>query len=213
MDEIASLSQGLLKTALITVTCCATGFIVALIMVALRRLGSRPVAALLDTLSYVLRGVPVLALLFLVYFGLPGLGLRVPSLVAMMLSLGLIAAAYIAEVFRGALDGVENDELLAATAMGMSRFQVLIHVEFPQMLRFSVPGVVNEFTSVLKYSPFAYTVGIPEMTKQAMTLSATTLKGVEIYLAAGILYFITYRFLLIGIHRVEAYFRVPGIGD
>ena len=47
------------------------------------------------------------------------------------------------------------------------------------MFRFAVPGMVNEFTSVLKYSPFAYTVGIPEITKQAMSLTATTLRGIE----------------------------------
>jgi polar amino acid transport system permease protein len=78
------------------------------------------------------------------------------------------------------------------------------------MLRFSVPGMINEFTAVLKYSPFAYTVGIPEITKQAMTLSATTLRGVEIYLAVGILYFAIYRFLLLGVQLIERRFRIPG---
>ena len=80
------------------------------------------------------------------------------------------------------------------------------------MLRFAVPGMVNEFTTVLKYSPFAYTVGIPEITKQAMTLTSTTLRGVEVYLAVGVLYFAIYRILLLGVHWVERRYHVPGIG-
>ena len=76
--------------------------------------------------------------------------------------------------------------------MGMTKLQVLWYIDLPQMLRFSVPGMVNEFTSVLKYSPFAYTVGIPEITKQAIALTSTTLRGVEVYLAVGILYLLVY---------------------
>ena len=95
--------------------------------------------------------------------------------------------------------------------MGMTRLQVLRYIEFPQMLRFAFPGLINEFTMVLKYSPFAYTVGIPEITKQAMTLTATSMRGVEIYFAVGILYFVIYRTLLVSLHLLERYFRVPGI--
>jgi polar amino acid transport system permease protein len=149
---------------------------------------------------------------FLVYFGLPGFGVRVSPMVAMMLSLGLIAGAYLAEVFRGALGSVDANETLAARAMGLTKIQIFLHIEFPQMMRFAFPGIVNEFTSVLKYSPFAYTVGIPEITKQAMSLSATTLRGVEIYLAVGFLYFAIYRVVLVGFDAVERRFRVPGIG-
>jgi polar amino acid transport system permease protein len=74
-----------------------------------------------------------------------------------------------------------------------------------------MPGMVNEFTTVLKYSPFAYTVGIPEITKQAMALVGTTNQGIEIYLAAGVLYFMIYRILLAGLEAVERYFRIPGM--
>lgn len=95
----------------------------------------------------------------------------------------------------------------------MTRFQTFWHIEMPQMLRFSLPGMVNEFTSVLKYSPFAYTVGIPEITKEAITLTATTLQGAEIYLVVGILYFSIYRILLVGVRTLERYFRVPGIAS
>jgi polar amino acid transport system permease protein len=210
---LAQLAGGVSYTILVTVACCATAMVVGLAVAAARRVfPCRALSHSLDVFVYVFRSVPVLVLLFLVYFGLPGTGLRVSPLVAMMLSLGVIAGAYLAEVFRGALDGIDASEIMAAQAMGMSRWRIFLSIELPQMLRFSVPGMVNEFTNVLKYSPFAYTVGIPEITKRALALSSSTLRGVEIYLAAGILYFLVYRFLLIGVRVLEKRYRVPGIG-
>jgi polar amino acid transport system permease protein len=145
----------------------------------------------------------------MVYFGLPGIGIKPPPLMAMALSLGLIAGAYLTEVFRGAFNSIDSAEIIAAQAMGMGRVQVLRYIEIPQMLRFAVPGMVNEFTSVLKYSPFAYTVGIPEVTKEAMTLTANTLRGIEVYLAVGILYFSIYRILLVGVQLIQKYYEIP----
>jgi len=185
----------------------ASGLAVA----SLRRLGLPGLALLLDLYTYVYRGVPVLVMLFIVYFGLPGIGFKVSPLWAMMLSLGLIAGAYVGEVFRGALDAIDRHEILAAQAAGLSRLQVLTAIEWPQMIRMAVPGLVNEFTTILKYSPFAFTVGLPEITKQAMTLTSTTLRGLEIYLAVGVLYFAIYRVLLIGVKSLERRFHVPGL--
>jgi polar amino acid transport system permease protein len=210
IDILLQLAQGVVYTVVVTLACCATGLITGLLVAGLRRLALLGVALPLDVFTYVFRGVPVLVLLFIVYFGLPGLGVKVSPLLAMMLSLGLIAGAYLGEVFRGAMDAVDPNEIVAAQAMGMTRLQILIWIEVPQMLRFSFPGMINEFTTVLKYSPFAYTVGIPEITKQAMTLSATTLRGVEIYLAVGLLYFAIYRLLLLGVQLIERRFRIPG---
>lgn len=198
---------------LVTLVCSLTGLVVGLILSSLRRLNFKGINPLIDAYAYVFRGVPVLVLLFIVYFGLPGIGFKVPPLLAMALSLGLIASAYLAEVFRGAFNSVDPAEILAGEAMGMTRWQVLLHIELPQMLRFSVPGMVNEFTTVLKFSPFAYTVGIPEITKQAMTLTATTLRGIEIYLAVGVLYFVIYRVCLIGVQVLSKRYQIPGIGS
>ena len=211
-DILAQLAQGISYTVLVTLVCSATGLFVGLFVACLRRLNFAWLRRAIDSYTYIFRGVPVLVLLFMVYFGLPGVGFKVPPLMAMALSLGLVASAYLAEVFRGAFNSVDPAEIVAAEAMGMSRIQVLFYIEIPQMLRFSVPGMVNEFTTVLKYSPFAYTVGIPEITKQAMTLTATTLRGIEVYLAVGILYFAIYRFCLIGVQLLSKRYQIPGMG-
>ncbi|MEI6611548.1 MAG: amino acid ABC transporter permease [Polynucleobacter sp.] len=210
-EILAQLAQGLSYTVLVTLVCCATGLVIGLTLACLRRLSIPGLTPIIDAYTYVFRGVPVLVLLFMVYFGLPSVGIKVPPLMAMAMSLGLVTSAYLAEVFRGAFNSVDAMEVLAGEAMGMSRLQVLWYIELPQMLRFSVPGMINEFTSVLKYSPFAYTVGIPEITKQAIALTSTTLRGVEVYFAVGILYFAIYRILLIGIQLINRHYEIPGL--
>lgn len=211
LDILAQLAQGISYTVVVTLVCSLTGLGVGLLMASLRRLDIPWLIPLIDCYTYVFRGVPVLVLLFMVYFGLPGVGFKVPPLMAMALSLGLVASAYLAEVFRGAFNSVDPAEIIAAQAMGMTRIQVLRFIELPQMLRFSIPGMVNEFTSVLKYSPFAYTVGIPEITKQAMTITSTTLRGIEVYLAVGILYFVIYRICLLGVQLLSKRYLIPGM--
>lgn len=213
MDILLDLGHGLVYTVTVTIVCSMTGLVVGLLLSSLHRLSIRSISFLIDIYTYIFRGIPVLVLLFMVYFGLPGIGIKPPPLLAMAMSLGLVAGAYLTEVFRGAFDSVDPAEIVAAQAMGLSRIQVLRYIEIPQMLRFSVPGMVNEFTSVLKYSPFAYTVGIPEITKEAMTLTANTLKGIEIYLAVGILYFAIYRILLVGIQLIQKHYEIPGMKE
>jgi len=213
LDILLQLGKGVVYTVVVTLVCSMTGLVVGLLLSSLHRLSIKSISFLIDIYTYVFRGVPVLVLLFMVYFGLPGIGIKPPPLLAMALSLGLVAGAYLTEVFRGAFNSVDSAEIIAAQAMGMSRIQVLRYIEIPQMLRFAIPGMVNEFTSVLKYSPFAYTVGIPEITKEAMTLTATTLKGVEIYLAVGILYFAIYRILLIGVQLIQKHYEIPNMQE
>jgi polar amino acid transport system permease protein len=211
-DILAQLAHGISYTVLVTLVCSATGLVIGLTLACLRRLSIASLTPFIDIYTYVFRGVPVLVLLFMVYFGLPSVGLKVPPLMAMAMSLGLVTSAYLAEVFRGAFNSVNAVEILAGEAMGMTKLQVLWYIDLPQMLRFSVPGMINEFTSVLKYSPFAYTVGIPEITKQAIALTSTTLRGVEVYFAVGILYFAIYRILLVGIQLINRHYQIPGLG-
>lgn len=128
LDILAKLAQGVGFTVIVTLTCCMTGLAVGLAVVCLRRM-VRGLTPLLDAFTYIFRGIPVLVLLFMVYFGLPSIGIKPPPLLAMALSLGLISGAYLAEVFRGALNSVDSSEVIAAEAMGMSRLQIFNFIE------------------------------------------------------------------------------------
>lgn len=205
------LLEGIGNTLLVTFTCFLSAFLTGLTVAVLRRLSPLPLQKILDLLVFILRGIPILIAVFLVYFGLPSIGIYVSPLVAMNLSVGLISGSYIAEVFRGALKLVEPFEITVAKVAGMRQLQVIINIELPQMpqmLRFSVPGIINEFSSVLKATPFAYTVGIAEITKQAMSLTAITLNGLQIYTLAGVLYFIIYKAFTLLARVFEKKYRI-----
>lgn len=210
---IGQLGTGIGHTMLVTLTCFATGMVSGLIFIALRQLALPGLCGLINALVFVLRGVPILVLLFLVYFGLPGLGLRIDGLTAMNLSLGLVAGAYLSEVFRGALLSVERSELLAAEAMGMSRAQTLAYIEIPQMLRFAFPGIVNELTGVLKNSVFAYAIGIGEIMRQAVALTSTTDFGVMIYIVSGLLYYLIYQSILLVMRALDRHWGMRGMSS
>lgn len=200
------LLEGVSNTLLVTFTCFLSAFFVGLAVAVLRRLCPRPLQRMLDILVFTLRGIPVLIAVFLVYFGLPSISINVSPLMAMNISIGLISGSYLAEVFRGALTLVEPVEITAAKIAGMSRLQIILNIKLPQMLRFSVPGIINEFSSVLKATPFAYTVGIAEITKQAMSLTAFTMNGLQIYALSGVLYFTIYKiFILLAVFFEKKY--------
>ncbi|ACR70821.2 amino acid ABC transporter ATP-binding protein [Edwardsiella ictaluri] len=205
VNVVLQLSQGVITTTLVTVSCFITGMVVALLLTGIRQLELPGVRHLLDSCVFIFRSVPVLVLVlvFLVYFGLPNLGWSVSAMIAINLSLGLIAAAFLSEVFRGALNAVDRTELLAAKSMGLGRLQIFFNIEAPQMIRFSFPGVVNEFSTVLKNSAFAYTIGISEIMRQAMALTSTTNLGVLVYVIVGFLYFCIYKVILFLMGLVE----------
>ena len=110
VDILLTLLRGAGYTFLITVCCAATALVAGLGIAIARELGGAWLSAVLSAWVYVFRGVPMLVLLFIVFFGLPGIGIDVPPLLAMMLSLGLISGAYLAEVFRGAFAEVNPNE-------------------------------------------------------------------------------------------------------
>jgi len=210
-DILMALAKGAGYTILVTIASIGAGLAIGLLMAVLSRWQWKPVALFLAAYLHVFRSVPVLVLLFIVFFGLPGIGIRIPPFTSMVLSLGLVSGAYLAEIFRGAMSAVDRDEILAAEAMGMNRMQSFLYIILPQMFRMSIPGMINEFTSVLKYTPFAYTVGIPEIMKEAMSLAALTLRGVEIYLAVGMIYFVIYKLFVMFFMALEKKFRIPGL--
>ena len=210
-DILIILARGAGYTILVTVASVSAGLAMGLFLAVLSTLRWKAVSFFLAAYIYVFRSVPALVLLFLVFFGLPGLGIRISPFVSIVLSLGMISGAYLAEIFRGAMAAVDQGEIVAAEASGMNRVQIFLYIIFPQMFRMSIPGMINEFTSVLKYTPFAYTVGIPEIMKEAMSLAVMTLRGLEIYLAVGIIYFIIYRLFVMLFMMLEKNFRIPGL--
>jgi polar amino acid transport system substrate-binding protein len=167
-----------LQGALVTLMISAASFALASplgITLATLRLYRGPVGRALSA-AYVelFRGTPLLLQLYVLYFGLAGV-VRLSPLVAAVLGLALNYGAYEAEVYRAALLAVPAAQTEAACALGMSRWQAIRHVVFPQALRTALPAVTNDFVALLKDSSLISVITVVELTKR-MTIVAVELR-------------------------------------
>jgi polar amino acid transport system permease protein len=149
-------------------------------------------------------------LLFIIYFGLPTIGLNFSPLVSVVLGLGLCSSAYQAQIYRGAILSIGSEQMEAGLSLGMSKFQTLYSIILPQAVRLSLPGFTNEFTIVLKDSPLAYAVGIAEILKYGRDLIVTSFKPFEIYLACALIYFVLFQMFYYLFKYIASRYEVPG---
>ena len=157
------------------------------------------------------RGMPVLLLLFLFYYGLLAqIGINLSSIAASCLVLGLASSAYQSQIFRGSIQGLPAGQLKAARALGMSDGKAIVCIILPQALRLSIPGWSNEFSILLKDSAMCFVLGTPEIMARTHFVASRTSEHLPLYFTAGVLYLIL---TLIGIRLLrglERKVRIPG---
>jgi len=170
------LTTGLPVTLMLTLFGLLIGFTLGLILALMRVYGAKEVGWLASGYEKLFRGIPLLILIFIFTFGIPSLFWYLEPLerpiAGVVLALGLRSGAYQSQIFRGAILSVNPGQMEAGRALGMSGIQSFRHVVFPQALRLAIPGWSNEYAVVIKDSSFAYAVGIIEMTKAALRISA-----------------------------------------
>jgi len=188
---IANWSPELLSAAGMTLELTAMAFAVALaIGVAVGTLRSRtrwlgrPFALYVE----LFRGTPLLVQLFFIYYGLAQVGVVMPAMVAAVIGLGLNGGAYISEIVRGALAGIDKGQYDAAHAMGMSGLSTLLHVVMPQALRIATPPLVNAISSMLKDTSLVSLLAITEMMNIANQIYSRTFRAFEIFAVVALMY-------------------------
>jgi polar amino acid transport system permease protein len=191
----------------------ALGFLVGLPMAVLQMYGRRWIAAVISAYVWFFRGLPVLVLLYLFYFGLFSvIGLNLPAFTSAVLVLGMRSAAYQSQLFLGALRSVSAGQMMAALSIGMTRTTAIRNIVLPQALRLSIAGWSNEYSIILKDSAIAFSIGVMEILTRASFISTTTYRPMPVYLTAGAIFLgLTYGGLaLLGV--LERRVRVPGFG-
>jgi polar amino acid transport system permease protein len=204
---ILFLLQGLGVTVSVTVIALAVGFVLGVLMAVLRVYGNRPLSALAAGYSVVVRAVPVVVTIFILYFVIAQVVDLSPFL-AGSLALGFASGAYQSEIFRGALQSVAPGQMTAARAIGMSRMQAIRHIVLPQAVRLALPGWGNEATLVLKDSTLVFAVGVPEMLRRAQYVSSRTLEPFLAFGAAALLYLALTVLTSFVLGRVEQRYRM-----
>ncbi|WP_407681545.1 cystine ABC transporter permease [Pseudomonas mangiferae] len=197
----------LLKGALYTVVLSLGGMFFGLLLgfgLALMRLSRIGVLSWVARIyvSFV-RGTPLLVQLFMIYYGLPQLGIQLDPLPAALIGFSLNMAAYITEILRAAIASIDRGQWEAAASIGMSRGQTLRRAILPQAARTALPPLGNSFISLVKDTSLAATIQVPELFRQAQLITARTFEIFTMYLAAALLYWVLASLLAHVQHRLE----------
>ena len=136
------------------------------------------------------RGTPLLVQLFVIYYGLPQVGVELDPIPAALIGLSLNMAAYICEILRSSISSIERGQWEAAASIGMTRAQTLRRAILPQAMRTALPALGNSFISLVKDTAQAATIQVPELLRQAQLISARNFEIFTMYLSAALLYWI-----------------------
>lgn len=193
-DTYWRIVRTLLDAAYTTVGITVYAFIVAVVLgflLALSRLyGPSFLARIAAAFVEILRNIPVLVQLFILYFGLAQIGIHIPPIMAAGLGLGMNGAALLSEVFRSSILAVDRGQSEAGFALGFTPGRVLYHIIFVQSLRISLPSIGNFAVALMKDTSLASAVAAPELVFRARNLVSETFLSTEIYLIVALIYFL-----------------------
>ena len=188
LDYRSELLNGLWMTAWISALAILLGFVIG-VLACIARVSSYPVlrAAAAFYIS-ALRGTPLLVQLSMIFFMLPLIGINLPPLLAAIIALALNSGASQAEILRGGFETLPRGQIEAGWDIGLDRWQILRHVQLPQVVRATIPALVNETIDIIKNSSLISTIAVTELMRIAHTYSSTTYRPLEFFTAAGLLY-------------------------
>jgi polar amino acid transport system substrate-binding protein len=163
--------------------------VVGLVLVLMRLYGIAPLRWLAKAYVEIIRGTPLLIQLFVIYYGLPEIGIRLNAFCAAIFGLGLNYAASESENYRAGIQSIPHGQVEAALALGMNRRQMLQHIVLPQALRVVIPPVTNDFIAMFKDSSIVSVITMVELTKVYGMLAMSTYDYMGLGLMTAGIYF------------------------
>ncbi|WP_417788511.1 cystine ABC transporter permease [Stutzerimonas xanthomarina] len=190
LDSLPFLLKGAWWTVVLSLGGMFFGLLLGFGLALLRLYAYRPLQWLTRVYVSFFRGTPLLVQLFMIYYGLPQLGIQLDPLPAALIGFSLNMAAYTAEILRAAIASIDRGQWEAAASIGMSRAQTLYRAILPQAARTALPPLGNSFISLVKDTALAATIQVPELFRQAQLITARTFEIFTMYLAAALIYWL-----------------------
>ncbi|RPI35947.1 MAG: ABC transporter permease subunit [Nitrospiraceae bacterium] len=184
-----TLLKGAGITLFISVVSMALAVSLGLVLTLMRLYGRQPLSSIATGYIEVYRGTPLLIQLYILYYGLPNIGISLNPLTAAFLGLGMNYAAYEAELYRAGISAVPKGQMEAALSLGMTQGTAVKRIILPQAFRIALPGVTNDFIALFKDSSLVSVIAMVELTKTYSILAASTLRFFELGLIVALLYF------------------------
>lgn len=188
--HLPALLHGTGYTLAIWAVAMTAGFFAGWALAVARIYGGAFIRGLATVYIELIRGTPLLVQMFIVYLGLPQVGIVFSPLVAAMVAIGLNTSAYQAEYFRAGIRAVRPGQIAAARALGLSRAAAVRHVVLPQGFRIALPQWANEVVIELKYTSVAFAISVPELMGQAKQIGATSFRYFAIFAVAALIYLV-----------------------
>ncbi|MFV2043846.1 MAG: amino acid ABC transporter permease [Anaerolineales bacterium] len=211
IESLPALYQGALITIQLTLVGLALGIVIGLPAAIARVYGRGWIRRLAVAYIEIFRGTPVLVQLFVVYHGLPDVGIVFSRLGAAYLVLGLNSGAYQAEYFRGAIQAVGSGQMMAARSIGLSRIQAIRYIILPQALRMVLPAWSNEPIALMKASAIAFLIAVPDLMTEGKIIAAHTYRPIDSYLSVALIYLVLVFLLARLLQSFETRLQLPGL--
>lgn len=219
-----ALAAGAYVTVYLTLASMLLGLLIAVPLSTVRVYGGPVLSRVSLAYTELIRGTPLLAQLFFLYYGLPlasaidSLGFPgtgpIPRAAVFVAIIGFTinSSAYQSEYIRAALQSVDSGQLVAARSIGLSKVQGIRHVVLPQGLRYAIPGWTNEFVYLIKYSSLAAFITVPELFREAQTIASDTFRYTDVYVVVAALYLALVLTTALAMNGLETAVAIPGIG-
>jgi polar amino acid transport system permease protein len=203
------LSWGLVLSLELAAVGIAIGIVIGLSLAVLSQGAGRIVRTLVAAYVEFIRNVPLLLLVYLVFYGVPSIGgFAYDATTSFVMTLAVYAGAYLVEVFRAGLDAIPKGLIDAGRAIGLTPAQLVLHVRIPTMIRIVLPSLSNAFISLFKDTSLATVLAVPELTYGANWIYTNTFRIVEVYAVVAPMYLVTGYVLLFGLRQLERRFTI-----
>jgi len=209
---IPALNRGLIMSVKLIIPSGLIGLMLGIVICTLRTFGHPVIRKVANAYATVFRGTPLVVQLFLLYFGLPNLGIYLDAYTAAVAGFILCSSAYHSEHIRGGLLSIKKGQLLAAQSMGFSTFKTMSSIIVPQAVRRALPGCGNEIIYLIKYSSLAYIITCIELTGEGKIIATRTFRYTEVFLVIGFYYLVMVTMASFVLQKLEEKFRIPGFG-
>ena len=220
--SIPELLEKLPITLELAVLSMLLGLLLGLVMAIIKMKKIKVLTQITNLLISLLRGTPVIVQLYVAFFGIPmffkainqkfGTDLAVadiPGIAYAMVALGLNQAGFMAEIIRSALQSVDNGQIEAAHALGMTYAQALRRIILPEAIEVALPTLGNSLISIIKGTSLAFTCAVVEITAQGQIIAGRTYRYFEVYVSLAIIYWVITLIIEQGIRIIENKIRIP----
>ena len=204
--------EGTVVTLKLIVASIPLGLILGILIAVGRVYGNRLISSFCIIYTLFFRGTPLLVQLFILYFGLPSVGIFFSPFAAAVIGFILCSGAYHSEYVRGAIQSIKSGQMMAAEALGMNKFKAILYIILPQALRRSIPGCSNEIIYLVKYSSLAFMVTCVELTGAGKIIASRYFEYTLVFLVVGAIYLLMVSVVTKFLGMLEKKLEIPGIG-